>query len=160
MKRNPAEQTIRDRMASGGISADGFLGSDPRNIADIVAADTAEIEAAGLTVKQIAQFLDEVHEAADRNLEAPVKLFNDRVTARLTEVKGRIPCPFGCGHRAHKAVIEVRMQGKTLMFTPLHVHLLREHGFLQGKGALFRLEPRDLIALYRMARGDEIGDEV
>ena len=39
-----------------------------------------------------------------------------------------------------------------LSFTPLQAHLLREHGFLQGRGSEFRLEPRDLAALYRVCR--------
>lgn len=148
MKRNPAEQAIRDRMQAGALSRDGFLGADTRNLDDIIAADLAVVEEAGLTTDQLADLLDALHAAADEELERPVALAAGRVTAQLTEVMGRIPCPFACGHRSHKAVIEVRFGNKLLMVTPLNAHLIRAHGFFQGKGASFRLEPADLVALY------------
>ena len=53
MKENPAEQTIRDRLGPGLISVEGFLGNDKRPLADIIAADVGEVEAAGLTTEQL-----------------------------------------------------------------------------------------------------------
>jgi len=153
MKRNPAEDHVRRRLAPGVLSLEGFLGTDARNIADIVAADIAELEAAGVAAADLADLFDELHAAADEALENPRQLFDGRVTVRVTEVMGRLPCPFGCGHLAHKGVVEVRTDGKTLLLTPLHSHLIREHGFFQGRGAPYRIEPRVAAALYRLCRG-------
>jgi hypothetical protein len=154
MKRNPAEKAIRDRMAPGVLSLDGFLGHDERNLADIVADDLAVLESAGLTAEEAADFLDELHEAADQAFELPRELYGGKVTVEIREGMGRIPCPYGCGYLAHKATIRITSPEKTLILTPLHSHLIRKHGFFQGKGARFRLEPRDVAALYRLCRGE------
>ena len=107
MKRNPLESDTRARMAPGALSRAGFLGDDARNISDIVAADAAALAALGVTTDQVADCLDAIHAEADRGLGAPRVLADGKVTVRLLEVMGRIPCPFGCGYRAHKAAITV-----------------------------------------------------
>ncbi|MBT4820796.1 MAG: hypothetical protein HON70_34125, partial [Lentisphaerae bacterium] len=123
-------------------------------IPDIIAADAAVLESAGVLPEQLADILDELHDAADAAQEAPVDLYDGRVTVQIAEVMGRIPCPFACGHRAHKACITIRFGGQETILTPLHAHLIREHTFFQGQGAPFRVPPSVLIALYRTARGD------
>ena len=35
-------------------------------------------------------------------------------------------------------------------FTPLSVHLIRAHGFYEGKGARYRLAPRTIAAMLRL----------
>ena len=150
MKKNPADAATRDRMQPGAISAEGFLGADDRPIAEIVAADEAVLEEAGVTREQLGDMLEEIHRRADEGFGATVPLGRG-VKAELTEVMGRIPCPFGCGARAHKAVIRVTLPDeRQVLVTPLHAHLIREHGFFQGGGSVFRLEPRDVIAMFRL----------
>jgi len=152
MKHNPLFDETRERMAPGQLGRDGFLGDDTRPIPDIIAADVAVLEHAGIRAEQLAEILDELHAAADAAQETPVDLYNGRVTAQITEVMGRIPCPFACGHRAHKACIRVQFNGQEVLLTPLHAHLIREHSFFQGHGAPFRVAPSILIDLYRTAR--------
>ena len=152
MKRNPANAKAREMMQGGRLSRDGFLGDDPRPLDEIVAADLAVFETAGITREEIADLLDELHRAADEALETPRTLFGGKVKVQLTEVMGRIPCPFGCGAQAHKAAIHVEAGGVAFTLTPLQIHLIREHGFFQGRGSWFRLEPSELVALYRLCR--------
>jgi hypothetical protein len=154
MKPNPANQHTREMMARGRLARDGFLGDDTRTLDDIIAADEAVLESEGVSRADLADLLDELHEAADEALETPRELFDGRVTVQLIEVMGRIPCPFGCGVPEHKAAIQVTAGDIVFTFTPLHAHLIREHGFFQGKGSWFRLEPLELIALYRLCRED------
>lgn len=150
MKQNPAEREIRDNMMPGVQSRDGFLGDDTRNIADIVAQDTAVLEEAGVSQEELATLLEDLHRRADAGLGTKVSTCNDRVSVELvSEGMGRIVCPFKCGERAHKAVVEVSTPDTTIRFTPLHAHLIREHGFFEGRGAHFRIEPEALIRLYR-----------
>lgn len=152
MKQKPAEQTIRDRLEPGALSIEGFLGHDERPLADIVAADTSEVEAAGLTVEELGSFLESLHAAADSGWEGRVPLFEGRITVRSDETMGQIPCPFACGDHCHKAEIAVKdAQGNNLLrFTPLDAHLIRNHGFFQGKGSAYRIAPAELIVLYRL----------
>lgn len=153
MKRNPAHDRAREMMERGRLARDGFLGDDMRPLDEIVAADEAALAAAGVTREELADLLDELHAAADEALETPRELFGGKVQVQLTEVMGRIPCPFGCGEQSHKAAIRVRAGELNFVFTPLQAHLIREHGFFQGEGSWFRLEPAELIALHRLCRG-------
>jgi hypothetical protein len=152
MKRNPSLAAVRQRMAPGRLSATGFLGEDERPLDEIVAADLAQLDESGVTPSQIADLLDELHRVADEGLEAPRPACDGRASAEVVESMGRISCPFACGVRSHKAVVHVKAGSIDLYFTPLHAHLIREHGFFQGRGSEFRLEPRDLVALYVACR--------
>ena len=154
MKKNPLRQSQRELMAPGRLSRDGFLGGDDRTLDDIVAADQAVLEESGVSAEQIADLLDELHEAADEALENPRELFDGKVTVRLIEVRGLIPCPFACSFHTHKANVMVTAGRLAFTFTPLSAHLIREHGFFQGKGSSFRLEPEELVRLYRLCRGE------
>jgi hypothetical protein len=33
---------------------------------------------------------------------------------------------------------------KEIDYTPISIHLIREHGFYQGKGSLYRLDPEEV----------------
>ena len=152
MKKNPLSLAAQERMAPGRLSRGGFLGTDDRPIEEIVAADQAALEQAGVSREQLADLVDDLHRRADAALEGPVTLGGGRVHVRLIEVMGRIPCPFACGFRTHKASLEVTAGDLRLTLTPMHAHLIRAHGFFQGKGSDFRVEPADLAALYRLCR--------
>ncbi|MDH3346371.1 MAG: hypothetical protein OEL75_04225 [Kiritimatiellaceae bacterium] len=156
MKHNPSEQIIRDRLEPGTLSIKGFLGTDDRPIADIVAADTGEVEAAGLTVKALGDFLEQLHVTADAGWEGRVPAFDGKVTVRSDEALGQIPCPFACGAHCHKAIVGVKdSEGNDILdFTPLDAHLISEHGFFEGKGSTYRIEPKKLIELYRFCNGE------
>ena len=77
--------------------------------------------------------------------------FDGKITVRSDETLGQIPCPFACGEQCHKAEISVKdAKGNDLLsYTPLTAHLIRAHGFFEGKGAPNRIEPAELIELYR-----------
>ena len=156
MKENPADQTTRDRLEPGQLSIDGFLGSDKRPIADIIAADTGIVEAEDLTVEQLGNFLENLHQTADAGWEGRVPMFDGKISVRSDETLGQIPCPFACGAHCHKAEIAVKDAdgNDLLLFTPLDAHLITAHGFFEGKGAHYRIDPKELIALYRLCEGE------
>jgi hypothetical protein len=147
VKTNPAESAIRERMSAGALSLEGFLGSDSRTIEEIIAEDAAKLEAAGASRVELGAFLQKIHEAADAGLETEVSLFDGRLTVQMHEGMGRIPCPFACGKVCHKGIIHVRCDKEELLLTPLQIHMIAEHGFFQGKGSPFRLEPTVLVKM-------------
>ena len=155
MKHNPAEQMTRDRLEPGHSSIQGFLGTDERTLADIIAADTGEVEAAGLTVEILGAFLEHLHVTADGGWESRVPMYDGKISVRSDETLGQIPCPFACGASCHKAIIAIKdPDGNDLMHvTPLDAHLIEKHGFFEGKGSPYRIEPNALIALYRLCEG-------
>ena len=40
---------------------------------------------------------------------------------------------------------------KEITFTDLHIHLIGSHGFYEGKGSLFRLNPEELVVIIEAA---------
>lgn len=151
MKQNPTENAIRERMSAGALSLDGFLGNDSRPIDEIIAEDTAELAATGVSLEELAAFLQKIHDAADAGLETQVELFDGRLTAQMQEGMGRIPCPFACGKVCHKGIILVRAGDHELTLTPLQIHMIADHGFFQGKGSPFRVDPEVLVRIKKSA---------
>jgi len=156
MKENPADQPIRERLEPGHLSVEGFLGDDQRPLADIIAADTGVVEAAGLTVQELGDFLEALHVTADGGWESRVPMYDGKISVRSDETLGQIPCPFACGSQCHKAEISVKdADGNDLLkFTPLDAHLISAHGFFEGLGSAYRIDPKELIALYRLCEGE------
>ncbi len=157
MKHNPADQLIRDRLEAGALSIEGFLGTDDRPIADIIAADTGTVEAESLTVETLGDFLEHLHVTGDGGWESRVPMYDGKISVRSDETLGQIPCPFACGASCHKSIITVKnADGENiLIFTPLDAHLISAHGFFEGKGSAYRIEPKELIELYRLCEGGE-----
>lgn len=156
MKLTPQEKQIVERMAPGVLCADGFLGRDGRSLGDILAADARAVESLGLTHQQIAARLDEVMRAAVAALGNPVRV-GDGLSAVASGAMGPIPCPWGgCGVFAKGEIklTDTRSE-KSVDVTPLSIHLIRRHGFYQGIGARYRLEPIELARLLGVPTGDD-----
>ncbi len=148
MKENPENKLIRERLQPGVVSIAGFLGNDKRPIQEIIAEDVAKVAVAGLTTQELGQFLEEIHHAADEGWESYVSLYDGKIKVKSLEVNGKICCPFGCGSCSHKAIIEVKMGDAVILFTPLDAHMINAHGFFEGKGSEYRLEPSEILKLY------------
>jgi hypothetical protein len=66
---------------------------------------------------------------------------------RVDSVRGKLPCPFGDPGIFPKTNITVRNLEKNedITYTDLHIHLIGSHGFYEGKGSVFRLDPKSLV---------------
>ncbi len=148
MKLGPHDQRVMERLAPGALCRDGFLGDDPRPFHEIIDADSATVESLGLTHDQIADTLERICKHAAEAAGAPVHP-GEGLTAAFRESMGRIPCPWG-GHGVFpKGEVELRDEknDRTLRFTPLSVHLIRRHGFYEGRGGRYRIEPAQAAEL-------------
>jgi len=152
MKHTPYDESVLERMAPGALCAEGFLGSDHRELADILAEDAAAVEAAGTTCEAIAAKLDLWLQTAMVELGRPIAL-TGCVTATWHEGMGRIPSPWPGDGVFPKGELELinKQTDATLLVTPLSIHLIAAHGFFQGRHARYRLEPADLIAMLATA---------
>jgi len=144
MKLSPEDRIITERLAAGVLCRDGFLGDDRRPLPEILEADLATVEALELTHEQIADRLGQALRDAMARYGTPADA-GGGLEAVYVEAMGRIPCPFGCGTVAAKGQVELTRTatGRRICFTPLSVHLIEAHGFYQGRGSRFRLDPRD-----------------
>lgn len=138
-------------MAPGVLSRAGFLGTDTRGLAEIIAADRAELADADLTCEQLAERLEELLAAAMAAMGAGVAVGD--WTAAYHEAMGKIPCPWGGCGLFPKGEVEMvgPSGGETVRFTPLSVHMIARHGFLQGRGSRYRLSPAVLARIPRPA---------
>jgi hypothetical protein len=145
MKQTPELDKVQERMRPGIISRDGFLGDDPRPLADILAADAQRVAALGLTHAAVAARLRALTEAARGGLGAPVKV-DDRIEVTLEEARGVLPCPWPHPgvHRKARVCLRRLDTGETLVWTILQIHLVETHGFYEGEGCPYRLSPAAL----------------
>lgn len=147
MKKNPKEDDIRRDMMPGRIIADGYLGSDERNLDEIVREDMGVLEQLGVTAEALTDRMQEITDLA-------LKGFGDQVniepgySAMVKEFMGFLGCPYKDGKRLAKRNTYVinEATGERMVWSDMNIHLIKEHGFFEGKGAQYRLDPRRLAA--------------
>jgi hypothetical protein len=148
MKQTPQEKTIYDNFKPGKITKEGFLGDDTRHIHDIIEEDMHTLARLEVTQEQIADRLQYFIEEGKKGLETSVDIGD--FTTQVIWRRGMLPSPFGDPKRLyHKIVATVlnKKLNKELTYTQLNVHLIRDHGFFEGKGSVFRLEPEDVVEI-------------
>jgi len=148
MSQSPDMQKLEQALRSSATVAGGFLGTDGRRLDQILAADRAALQALGFTAQQIGQRMQGLTDAARPRLGTEV-VIDDRLAVWCEEWKGLMICPWPHGGRFDKRLTTVRRTdtGQTISWTDLNSHLIAEHGFFEGKGAAFRLEPADLVRI-------------
>ena len=140
-------------MQAKNILRNGFMGSDQRSPAEIIRADEEELKKLDLTHRAIA---------------GRMKFFGDRGKNGLGEfvpvaphfevsceiARGLLSCPFGEPGRHRKTIVIVRnlRLQKEIAFSDLNIHLIAAHGFYEGQGAPFRLEPVELALVLETSR--------
>jgi hypothetical protein len=141
-------------MAPGIIARDGFLGCDGRPLEEILAADAAEVARLGITDEAIAGRMAELRDSGYAGMGEIVEVA-PHFEVKVDSERGRLPCPFGDigGHRKTLVTVLNKALGRSLSYTDLGMHLIREHGFYQGKGSAFRLEPADLMEILEIGGG-------
>ena len=154
MKRTPDEERVLQRMAPGVLSRDGFLGADPRPLDEILATDQAQVDDLGITHGEIAGRLREVLAAARDAFGRPVRV-GPGLRAVYREAMGRIPSPWPGEGLFAKGEVELidELSGRALRYTPLSVHMIAAHGFYQGRGSRYRLEPAEVCRVLALGSG-------
>jgi hypothetical protein len=148
MKKSPQQERLEHRLKASKFSGTGFLGSDSRSVEEIIEADAIELQKAGKTCEDVGNRMQEITNLARKGLGDWVQI-DDTLKARVDDSRGVIPCPWAHGVRCLKNITTVQRidTGMTMQWSELNTHLIKAHGFFEGKGAQFRLEPRELIAM-------------
>ena len=134
---------IDDSMRAGVLCLDGFLGNDARGFDAICQADDEAVTAAGTTHRDIAAALQRILDRVAGAYGTPIDV-TPSLRATFRESMGRIACPVGCGVYPKGEVELESATGKRWRFTPLSVHLISEHGFYEGIGSPYRIEPTEI----------------
>ena len=156
MKQTPQLQKIQDNMKPGIITLDGFLGTDTRNLVDILIDDDALVKRLGYSHKSIALKMVEFRDQGKRGLGDFITV-EPHFEIKVDSVRGKLPCPFGDPGVFPKVNTTVRNLdlNKEVTFTDLHIHCVLVHGFYEGKGSPFRLEPESLIEILEIEKSEE-----
>ncbi|MFC1736190.1 hypothetical protein ACFL1X_08735 [Candidatus Hydrogenedentota bacterium] len=153
MKQSPQMDKIQHEMRPGGLTRDGLLGGDRRKLIEILTDDDELVKRLGQSHKNIARRMQELRDAGMKGLGNFVAVSPD-IEVRVDSIRGKLPCPFthpGIYRKTNITVRNTRLREVTI-YTDLNVHMIEEHGFYEGRGAVFRLEPKDLIAILEIAR--------
>ncbi len=146
MKQSPDMQKLEEILRSSTLVADGFMGDDPRSITEVIEADAAELFKLGVSLNQLASRMNEITEKAARGLGTWTRI-DDVRDAIVDEARGRMVCPWPHEARFRKQVTTVRRADtdETVRWSDLNVHLIGAHGFFEGKGSAFRIDPAALV---------------
>jgi len=139
MKMTPELKKAQANMEPGIITADGFLGSDRRNLSTILDEDGQVMRRLDLDPKDVAARLRHFMDEGRRGLGEPVTV-DEQWLVKTDEARGHLACPWEDGiYRKINVTVERKDTGEKLFYTDLSVHLLEAHGFLEGRGSAFRL---------------------
>ena len=135
-------------LRSSKLAAGGFLGEDARSVSDIIDNDLAIVSKAGFTKEQVAARMQEITNKAIPLLGNWVDI-DKTLQARVDEAKGSMVCPWPHSGRFAKRVtyVETIKTDQKIYWSDLSIHFIEEHGFFEGKGSNFRIEPQDLIKI-------------
>lgn len=146
MKRSPGMKRLEEVLRASRIVAGGFLDKDSRILEEILEDDAREVARLGYTVERIGERMRELTEKARKGLGTRVKI-DEKREGIADDNRGVIICPWPHAGRYNKTVTTVRRldTGKSLRWSDLSIHFIESHGFFQGRGSAFRLEPGDLV---------------
>lgn len=147
MKQTPEMDRYQHNMRPGCITLRGMLGSDRRNLSDIITDDNAEVKRLGTTHEAIAARMQDLRDAGVAGLGEAITV-QEHFEVRVDSVRGKLPCPFEDGI-VQKVFVQVKNKAidKTITYTDLHIHMIKEHGFYEGHESGFRLPPKDLVEM-------------
>lgn len=155
MKMSPEFVRAQQNMQPGVITADGFLGDERRALVKIIERDENLMQELGLRFDESADRLEYLIKAGQKGLGEPVTIENQWLV-RTDEARGHLPSPFEDGIfrkvNASISLVDTPDSPTTAIIrvSLLSLHLMRKWHFLQGEGAPFRIEPRDLKYVLKM----------
>jgi len=133
------------QMEPGVVSLHGFLGQDQRSLEEILKEDDELVRTLGSSHKALAEFMRRWTDVALTGFGSPVR--RGSIEAVIREVRGTMACPFGdrSDFRKGEICLTDLESGERIVWTPLQIHMVGEHGFYEGKGSPYRLEPEELL---------------
>jgi len=124
------------------------MGTDRRSVSEIIDGDASELAGLKITIEQIVRRMKEITNAAIPALGCWVQV-GGKFEAKAEEVKGRVSCPWPHPAKFAKRVTYVRNpeSGQSMKWSDLNIHLIEKHNFFEGRGAMFRIEPKELVKM-------------
>lgn len=148
MKQSPQDKNLERMLRSGKLAAGGFMGDDVRGVDEVIAEDGALLEKLGYNAAQVAQRMQHLRDLARPAMGNWIDA-GELLQVKSEDYKGFIVCPWPHAGRFEKRVTTARRTdtSRAVSWSDLNIHLIKEHGFFEGKGSFFRIEPQELIGV-------------
>lgn len=148
MKQTTDLTKAQEQMKPGVITSCGFLGPDRRNLIEILVEDEAAVQRLNTTHKKIASRMKELRNQGLAGLGMFEKV-DDHFEVKVDSMRGQLPSPFEDHIMIEKQNTVVRnlKLNKEVAYTDFSIHMIEFHGFYQGKGSMFRIEPAELVEI-------------
>lgn len=148
MKESPQDKKLDEILRSSRLVAGGFMGCDTRSVSEIVDADEVKLSKLGFTRKQVAERMRQITNIAKTGLGTWVRI-DESLEAKIDEARGLLVCPWPHPGTFLKRITSIRQTetGASIQWSDLNIHLIGEHGFFEGRGSNFRIEPAELVAI-------------
>ena len=148
MKQSPQDKILEQMLRSGKLAAGGFMGTDTRSPEEVIAQDTATLTMLGYNAAQVALKMQQLRDLARPQLGNWITV-SEVLQVKSEDFKGFNVCPWPHLGRFEKRITTAQRLDtrQTISWSDLNIHLIKEHGFFEGKGAFFRIEPEDLISI-------------
>lgn len=149
MKQSPRDKKLEEVLRSGNLVAGGFMGIDTRHPAEVIEQDAITLEHLGVTAQQLARRMQELTDLARPRLGNWIDCADGKMCVKSEDFKGVLVCPWPHPGHFNKRIttIEHLESGKRAAWTDLNIHMIAEHGFFEGKGAFFRIEPAEIVSI-------------
>lgn len=133
------------KMQPGVITLNGFLGDDRRSLNDIIQDDSIVLQKLERNHKEIGERMRFLTQQSWDFFAEPV-LIENKYLVSTDVVRGKLPCPFGHPGIFRKAITTLVNQenGIEVRWSSLNTHMIEAHGFFEGHGSTFRLDPEIL----------------
>lgn len=151
MIQSPLLDLAENNMRPCGGLSHSYLGNDQRKLSRILADDQLTVNSLGLSHEVIATKLQEITERARQGWGDPVNL-DDIFEVEFHEARGVISCPWGHPGLYRKSHIKLKHidSGLIIVWSDLGIHFIEQHGFYQGRGSPYRLEPKQLKKILQL----------
>jgi len=148
MKENPQDKKIQKNLKPGEFSLKGFLGKDKRNFSEIIEADRANVGKLGITAVMLAERMEKFTGQAFESFDGSV-LIDEIYEVSYDTFRGKLLCPFVHSGAYRKGLITLinKQKNLTISWTPLNIHMIREHCFFEGESSEHRLDPEMLLEI-------------
>jgi hypothetical protein len=124
------------------------MGDDRRSVFDVIDADAGILTELDVTKEQLAERMRHITDVAKSGLGTWV-LIDENLEARVDDARGKLVCPWPHPGVYLKRITTVRVieTGERIRWSDLNVHFIGDHGFFEGRGSDFRIEPAELVRL-------------
>ncbi len=149
MKESPQDKNLEQMLRSTKLAAGGFMGTDIRSVDQVICADARTLEQLGYTAAQVGQRMQELRDLALPAFGNWVEIC-PTLRIKCEEYKGSLVCPWPHSGRYAKRITTAERTdlNKSICWSDLNIHLIGEHGFFEGNGAFFRIEPAEIVEIF------------